>query len=803
MKAEQTPRADLSSGTVHVKPLRRRQDGLAILVSLGVAAISGILWFLSDSLAFQSQVAHFFTLLVNCVTVGLAIRIVRLRTTTPEQRLFWRYLAISTILVALGDGVLLVEHFLSALSLIKSLASGLYITGYVVLLAAMYRIFMRELSPSLKARTILDSLVLLCCGLLLGWHSVVIPLFLQPLPILQSIEISAYLITNLTLFFGLSLVMFRRSISLPRTVLRLLTLAILAQIVADSVYIHSLLLVTTTHVHTPDLFWLVSRGFLCAAICWAYTNQHVQPNDEQPLRHWLPQSWYNLMPYVAVVVGYGLLFSSTTTWSIFSGDDILIALITILALIRQIIVLRDNQRLLDESSRLSSQLWRQAFYDPLTGLANRALFQNRLEEALEYHKTEQQYITVMLLDLDSFKTINDSLGHNSGDQLLWLFGHRLQRVVASQTLVARLGDDEFGILLEHQHADEAAVVADLVLTSMERPLVINERTLIVQCSIGIATSCLRYETSAELLRNADTAMHVAKQRGMACAVQFTDEMHAAVLAQLELQTDLQTAFERNQFRLVFQPIMAVLDGSCVGLEALVRWHHPTRGLLSPAEFMPIVERSNLIHTLGNWVLEEACRQSTWLLAQPGTETLQFISVNLSIRQLHDATLLDRIQRYLSEAQLAPHFLKLEITESSAMHNANETIAQLHALKQLGVRLAIDDFGTGYSALSYLKLFPVHTIKLDRTFVQGLGVHSSDAALIEAVIRFAQSLDLRVIAEGVETEEQLQILGKLGCGYCQGYYVSHPLSIDSLYTWLTDRMLQNPIRFPLHEKSVSS
>ena len=432
---------------------------------------------------------------------------------------------------------------------------------------------------------------------------------------------------------------------------------------------------------------------------------------------------------------------------------------------------------INQFPRRLDQLARQAFRDPLTSLPNRALFMDRLSHALTRTERRGERLAVLFLDLDRFKVVNDSLGHGVGDQLLIGVSQRLAACLRPEDTIARLGGDEFAILLEDVKDDKApTAVADRLTGELQQPFTVEGREVVITVSIGIAMSISRRMTPEDILRDADLAMYHAKGKGKARYEIFDKSMNAPAQERMDLELDLRNAVSRSEFVVHYQPVVALSTGRIVEMEALVRWKHPQRGLLFPGDFVGLSEETGLIVPLGRWVLHEACRQvPQWQLATPGSQL--GISVNLSARQLQQPGLVEEIAAVLRETRLEPGALRLEITETVVMHDAPATLAKLEALKALGVRLAIDDFGTGYSSLGYLKRFPVDNLKIDRSFVAGIGSDVEDSAIVRAVITVAKSLGLSVTAEGIENAEQLEHLRALGCDHGQGYYFAKPVTGD--------------------------
>ena len=431
-----------------------------------------------------------------------------------------------------------------------------------------------------------------------------------------------------------------------------------------------------------------------------------------------------------------------------------------------------------ERKAFETQLSHMALHDPLSGLPNRALFLDRLERALLRGGRVARPVAVLFLDLDDFKVINDSLGHDAGDQLLTMVAGRLSKCIRPSDTVARLGGDEFTVLMEEvEGSTEALEAADRVGEVLREPFTLEGREIVVRCSIGVALSNDPHDHPESLLRNADMAMYRAKRDGKAGSAIFDHGMESRALERLEIETELRQALQRKELRVFYQPILSLADGRIVEFEALIRWVHPERGLLAAGAFVPLAEETGLIVPIGEWVLEQACDQLRNWQQQFPTEPPLAMSVNLSARQFQSATLAEDIEGIARLAGLDPSTLKLEITESVVMKDAESAIATLRALKAIGFRLAIDDFGTGYSSLAYLKRFPVDTLKIDRSFVDGLGHDPQDTAIVRSVVALAKSLDLSVTAEGIETPTQQAHLTRLGCERGQGYLFSKPVPVS--------------------------
>src|SRR6266496_374341 len=417
-----------------------------------------------------------------------------------------------------------------------------------------------------------------------------------------------------------------------------------------------------------------------------------------------------------------------------------------------------------------------AFHDALTGLPNRAMFTELLKAEIESSKRRSAHLfSVLFLDLDRFKNINDSLGHTHGDLLLVAFAERLERTLRPVDTLARFGGDEFAILLSGiVDTTDAVRVAERIQEELLLPFGLDKNSAFATASIGIALSSTGYDRPEDILRDADTAMYRAKENGKARFEMFDQGMHARAVSRLQLEGDLRLAVERNEFCVHYQPIIALETGRLAGFEALVRWNHPRRGMISPGDFIPVAEETGLIVPLGQWVLEESCmRIKQWQQESPCHRALS-LSVNLSGRQVAQPDMMSQIEHALDSSKLNPHCLKLEITESVVMENAEAATIMFKQLRTLGVQLSIDDFGTGYSSLSYLHRFPLNYLKIDRSFVSRMTSTDDNSEIVRTIAALARNLGMQVIAEGIETEEQHKQLKALGCEYGQGYLFSRPV-----------------------------
>lgn len=439
---------------------------------------------------------------------------------------------------------------------------------------------------------------------------------------------------------------------------------------------------------------------------------------------------------------------------------------------------------ISDRKRAEEQIEFHAYHDVLTMLPNRKLFMDRLRQNLTHARRAGAPLAVMFIDLDQFKAVNDTLGHNAGDEVLLEMAKRLCGCVRADDTVARLGGDEFSIVLsELRRPEDAGRVAEKIISAVQRPMIIGGVPIEVSASIGIALYPADGMDAESLLRNADSAMYRAKEAGRNTYQLCTDDMKRRAIERLSLETRLRKAVVEEQLVLHYQPQVSLDRMKVIGVEALLRWNDPQHGLVYPASFIPLAEESRLILPIGDWVLRTACDQMRrW---RDGGTDVPYIAINLSARQFQQHDLVDRVGRVLHETGLEGSALEIEITETTAMANAEQTIDVMNGLRDLGVSIAIDDFGTGYSSLNYLKRFPLTTVKIDRAFVRDLATSEGDAAIVSAVIGIARSLRLRVIAEGVESEEHLTFLRRKECDAAQGYYFSRPVPAETIGTLLSE------------------
>jgi diguanylate cyclase (GGDEF)-like protein len=441
----------------------------------------------------------------------------------------------------------------------------------------------------------------------------------------------------------------------------------------------------------------------------------------------------------------------------------------------------ERKRLIDEKRQVEQRLFLESFHDSLTGLPNRTLFLDRLDKAVSRHRRDAAHLfAVLYLSLEGFKIVHDSLGHGAADRLLVHVSQRLLRRVRSSDTLTRIGTEDFAFLLDSLKMEEhAARVAERVRQEFASPFVVDDQEIFLTASLGVTSSIGHYKDAEAALRDATTAMHRAKAAGRSGFAIFDPAMHEQAMTRLRLETDLRLAIDRHEFRLHYQPIIAMTTGEMAGCEALLRWQHPEQGLLSPPAFLTIADEIGLLDTLTEWSCGEACRQlRAWQAAFPAVRPLS-VSVNLTAKNLAHPQVVENIRRMVKSSGVEPRSLKIEVTESELMDNPEAVRDVLHELGDLGVESCLDDFGTGYSSLSYLQRLPITFLKIDQSFVRRLGTEDDALAIITAIVMLAHQLGRQVIAEGVEMAEQRSLLSSLGCEYAQGYLFAKALPPEGI------------------------
>jgi len=638
-------------------------------------------------------------------------------------------------------------------------ADVVYVLAYGAMVAAFVVMAWVRTAPVERTGAMIDSAIVAVGATLIAWVFLLAPANAQSdVPLAARAAALFYPVVDLVLAAIVLRVLFtpkNRSASFA-----LLMLFVAAQTVADLAYATALLHGTFRLGGVLTAGWMLSYGCLGAATLHPSMPCLSEPcGDTSPMR----LSWFRLVfVSLAVFVGPAVYFAGGDT-----GDEGVIVGAMTLGFVLGVARMAVFVCQLDSNEK---QLARQARYDALTGLPNRLEFDERLATGT----AEDRGVAVMLLDLDGFKKVNDGLGHAAGDALLVAVGRRIEGAVRPGDLVARFGGDEFTVLLESVSVDEARRVAQRVLDVFDSPVTIQGRQVVARASVGISVAAASRvsATAGVLLREADAAMYEAKRKGGQRYEVFSEDMHARVIDRLALECDLRDAGLGTELVLHYQPLVDLDDGHLTGFEALLRWRHPERGMLPPDQFIPVAEETGLIVPIGRWVLQEACRRS---VAWGGGLTM---NVNVSARQLEDEGFVADVAGALRTTQLEPSLLTLEVTETMIVVDEEATSRRLHELKALGVRIAVDDFGTGFSSLGHLRRFPIDELKIDRSFVSELG-RGHDQGVAAAAIRLARSLNMDVVAEGIEDEEQLSELRRCSCRRGQGYLFWKPLEPDAV------------------------
>lgn len=461
-------------------------------------------------------------------------------------------------------------------------------------------------------------------------------------------------------------------------------------------------------------------------------------------------------------------------------------------------------RMGSEIERLRSviaQLTHTTAHDPLTGLPTRRILLERLEHELSRQASDDAQIAIMFIDLDNFKLVNDSLGHSSGDQVLSEMARRIVDCIGPENIASRFGGDEMVILHSHATDDSAIALGNRILASLVEPMLISRREVVVSASVGVALCKPGTKSAEQLLREADSALYAAKDRGRARLEQFNDELHARVEKRMWIESDLRAGLRESQLFLEYQPQVRLKDGCVVGVEALVRWRHPERGIIPPGDFIPVAEDCGLIVKIGRQVLKESCRQlAEWTELMPGRSLA--MTVNVSPRQIAEANFITELREVLSESNIDPTALCLEVTESMMMTARKDIVEMLDDIRQLGVFIAIDDFGTEHSSLSRLRDMPAEVLKIDRSFIDGLSSEPGDTAIVSSILSLAYAMGKHTIAEGVEKQEQAAMLLRMGCEVAQGYFFSRPVAAEKIVPMLTKALWQPPTASALHSAQAS-
>ncbi|RPI86489.1 MAG: EAL domain-containing protein [Chloroflexi bacterium] len=733
----------------------------------------------------------------------------------------WLILAFAQLIFALGD----IFWYLLEVSLLQdpfpSISDVFYLSYYPIFLIGIILLPSIRFSRIDWLKTFLDMTIVMLSAFMVLWSFLLGPLISTGTEntILTQFLTVAYPSGDLVLFWAILVILYRQSGTQPQTPLRLLIYATIIMIITDCIFAYQTLSDTYISGRLIDLGWILASIFTCSAgiVQSLKAHQTSVQIDQNPVEEWprsSPISRLTYFSYAWVIAAY-LLLILNQNYPLPVNFTILVwgvGLLIFMVILRQLLTLNENRLLnkklqaalekdrqkteelsringslqleIDERRRAEGQLAYDALHDSLTGLPNRVLFIDRLRHAIDYTQRYEQYqFSVLFLDIDHFKVINDSLGHIVGDQLLIAFAKRLRTCLRLSDTVARMGGDEFVILLEDTKNEEDVIsAAERIEDHMKLAFILDGRQVYVSASIGIVLFADDYEHPEDIIRDADIAMYRAKTLGKARYEVFNSTLRDVAIARLELENDLRFALDKNEFRLNYQPIISLDSNEILGFEALIRWYHEKRGLISPMDFIPIAEETGLILKIGEWVLREGCCQAReWQNTYKRNPPLT-ISINISGSQLVQQGFVELVEKILAETGLEGNSLSLEITERICLNSSEEMKSVFKRLHDVGVQFHIDDFGIGYSSLSYLQNFPIDTLKIDKTFVSKIGANSGNSEIVRSIIALAHDLGMSAIAEGVETETQLSQLRTFGCNYGQGYLLSYPIDkqgVDSI------------------------
>ncbi len=765
----------------------RHRTPIAAASALGVFA-------LLEALVLPVEQAVVVSNLAQCLAPALAalacLRASR-RAVHRDHERSWRFLAGSALSWSLGQMAWTFYDASGVAAPFPSLADVGYLAAIPLALTGVFFLSSRS-SARNRAVGILDGLIVATALLAISWPFALGPSWDAGGDSPFSFALSlAYPIGTLVVASSVLLAIMRNEARQTSIPLGTIATALLVLASADSLFVWTTIKGTEQQVSPSDLGWV--GGYLILLVAATAFPLHA-PDPKWISRARGPEVVEFRRAMLPITVAGAALLVRVSLLVVGGRDvflDVITAAIIALVLARHLLTVRENQELtaslkekIDELTTREGQLTHQAFHDPLTGLANRRLFGDRVEHALSRSRRTGEDTGVLFVDLDDFKVVNDSLGHASGDRLLIAVGARLSGCVRPGDTVARLGGDEFGILLEELEAsDQPEIVARRILEALDVPFPVDGRQVFTRASIGIAVAEPTDRPDGDhLLADADAALYAAKAAGKATVRRFEGAMRVSAMERLELGQDLRRAVNEDQFFCHYQPIIDLVNGRVVALEALVRWNHPVRGLLHPAAFISMAEETGVISRLGMHVLQSSATQAAaWRVAGKIPADLE-LHVNLSGRQLEDAHLVADVRRILSTSGFPPQLLVLEITESVAVDIAAQHLERLIGLRDLGARLAIDDFGTGYSSLSYLRTLPIDVLKIDRAFAQPVD-GSTDQVLLEAIVKLGHSLGIDVIAEGIDREEQAAALRRMGCRRAQGFLFSRPIAGEAVPTLL--------------------
>ncbi len=792
----------------------------AVLLAAGILVGGLLLLWFTPSGRPQQVLANSLNPLVDLLSVAALILAAR-TSSRVSSRLgwVWAIFALSVSCLAAGDitwGILAIGFNVPPESTAVNL---LYFAAYPLFLLGALMIPSRRLTTIEWLRRFLDIAIVMLAASLIFWNYLIGVLASSPMSTTQVAPFLtlAYPIGDLVLLWVVVFLIYRQDICSNPRPLMLLGAGGLILAATHVVYSYQMLVNSYQSGSFLDIGWTLATILAGLAGVLQRDTISADPGDQETLpahrrQRFRLSIWMSFFPYVWILLAYLLLIAGYRPGfpMSFLAVSIGVGAVIALVLIRQAVVLYDNERLNAELNQAIDRLGNQtlqlkaeiserlhaeerllydATHDDLTSLPNRVLFMDRLERAIAYNHHRPDYaFSVLFLDVDQFKVINDSLGHSFGDQILITIAGRLKTCLRTGDTIARLGGDEFVVLLEGSpNLDAVLTTTNRIQTEIRSPVTLDGHQVYTSASVGIVAEISGYDQPEDVLRDADIAMYRAKALGKDRFEVFDPRLRAEAITRLELESDLRKAIEGDQFSLYYQPIMALGSDQAVGFETLLRWRHPKRGMISPAEFIPVAEETGLIIPLGKWVLQNACAQiRRWQDGYPAAKSLS-ISVNISGKQFIQPDFVGLIEQILGETGLNPPNLVLEITETVFINHA-ETASQIFTqLCDLGIQLQIDDFGTGYSSLGYLQHFPIHTIKIDQSFIRGMATSNKAAELVHTILVMAHDLGMEAIAEGIETTSELDELIRFGCRFGQGYIFSRPMDQVAAENWLVSKI----------------